>query len=81
MYTSDEWPQTASLIRSTDLGNQWSIPVEETFMTRYARLRAAGNYNYVVYDEFEAPETSEVYFRRIAVDAVCFPFEKKKNPQ
>jgi len=69
LYTAAGYPQTASLVRSTDLGHSWSAPVNDSFMTRYARLRAAGNSIYVVYDEFAAPETSEVFFRRMAVDA------------
>jgi len=69
LYTAEGYPQTARLIRSTDLGHSWSAPVDDSFMTRYARLRAEGSSVYVVYDEFAAPETSEVFFRRMAVGA------------
>jgi hypothetical protein len=69
LYSSTEWPQTASLIRSTDQGGNWSAPVNDAFQTRYARLRADVQNVYVAYDEYAAPETSKIYFRRKAVAA------------
>ena len=76
LYTSQEWPQTASLIRSTDKGGVWSAPVNASFQTRYARLRADAQYVYAAYDEYAAPETSKIYFRRKAVAAAAWESAK-----
>lgn len=72
LYTATEWPQTASLVRSTNQGLTWGVAVTDSFQTRYARLRADGSSVYVAYDEFTAPETSKIYFRRKAVAATAW---------
>ncbi len=72
LYTSAEWPQTASLVRSADQGATWGAAVTDSFQTRYARLRADAQNVYVAYDEFAAPETSKIYFRRKAVAATAW---------
>jgi hypothetical protein len=76
LFTSQEWPQNASLIRSADKGGTWSAPVNDTFQTRYARLRADAQNVYVAYDEFTAPETSKIYFRRKTVAATAWESAK-----
>lgn len=57
-------------LRSADDGATWTGPVSfgvdtTSYGTRYAELRADANYAYVAYDDFMAPETSKIYFRRI----------------
>lgn len=69
LYTAQEWPQTAGLVRSTDQGGTWSAPTLEAFQTRYARLQADSQYVYAAYDEYAAPDSSKIYFRRKAVAA------------
>ena len=72
LYTSQEWPQTASLVRSTDQGATWGAPVAEAFQTRYARLRADAQNVYVAYNEYGVPETSRIFFRRKATAATAW---------
>lgn len=76
LYTSQEWPQTASLIRSANQGGTWGAPVNDTFQTRYARLRADAQNVYVAYNEYAAPETSKIVFRRKAVAASAWEAAK-----
>jgi len=76
LYNS-ETDQSAKVIRSTDGGASWGAPVAFTGdftqpPARYAQLAVDGEYLYVVYDDFMAPETSRVNFRKMHKDAAAW---------
>jgi hypothetical protein len=62
-------------IKSTDYGKNWSSPIvcaPSYCGSRYAIMTTDGDYVYVAYNEFFAPEDSNIYFVRKHKDASSF---------
>ena len=69
------------LINSANGGSTWSASIDVASdysgpLCRYGELRADDTYTYLAYDNFTAPETSRVRFRRIHKDATAWEAER-----
>lgn len=69
VYSSGYYPNNNQYLRSTDGGQSWALVATHQFSTRYAALTTDGDDLYIAYNEFSAPDRSEIYVRKISASA------------